>query len=150
MNTDQNRVKWEGFFSIILLPGWEYTQEQDVVNLFKKTHGVGSLQLSFARRHRKGDTNIQEALELTESFITNRNWKIDRENIHQLEIDGCPATEFAFVEPNEESRYWHVWHIVSNTRVVFITYNCENDDANFELNASQTIVQSFQWEHELQ
>jgi hypothetical protein len=138
------RIVWEGWFSLTLPDGWRHSQEDGVITICDEVHGVGAIQVSCVRRSKTAHPVPAEAIELAEMYAQERGWKLSQEEIATYRIDNSPAAEFIFRD--DEPTFWHVWHIVEDKRVAFITYNCSPRDAEKELTARQEIIRSFKWE----
>ena len=139
------RVTWPGWCSLDLSEGWTHEDAPDLVSIFNENDGVGALQLAFARRSHRVVPSADAAATVAMSFAAQRDWTLQEEALRLYTLDGSPCAEFECLCSPGESRYWHVWHILDASRLVFATYICEAGDANIEQSERQAIVSSFQW-----
>jgi len=138
-------VTWSGWCSLEIPEGWANEDRPDVVSIFREQDGVGALQLSFARRARPESPTAEAVKAIAESYAVQRGWHLRDASIRLTTVDGSPCAEFEHVESNDEGAYWHVWHILDSTRLVFVTYVCEPEDARVEQLERNSIVSSLRW-----
>lgn len=138
-------VTWPGWCSLEIPEGWTYEDRLDLVSIFREEDGVGALQLSFARRERPEPPTSDTAIALAQAYAVQRGWRVLDKAMRVIVVDGCPCVEFDHVQANGENTYWQVWHILDHSRLAFVTYVCEPEDARVEQSERHAIVESFRW-----
>ena len=138
-------VAWPGWCSLAIPEGWVHEDRSDIVSIFREDDGVGALQLSFARRTPPEPPTPDAARTIAQSYAAQRGWRLRDEAIGLTTVDGSPCAAFDHVEVNGENTYWQVWHIRDGTRLVFVTYVCEPEEAGVEQSERNAIVASLRW-----
>jgi hypothetical protein len=141
-DTKYERMVWEGWFWIDIPSQWKCSEKDGVVSIFNPK-GVGTIQISFATRRRKGEPAQSEAIELAADFVRQKGWSVNSEQIRIASISNCPSAVFTYEDRN--GIFWQVWHVVGSIRAAFITYNCSKSDVDIEAAERQRIVGSFNW-----
>jgi hypothetical protein len=138
-------VTWSGWCSLEIPEGWVHEDRPDIVSIFREPDGVGALQLSFAKRTRPQPPTPEAAAAIARSFAAQRGWGLRDEAIRLTVVEGAPCAEFDHLESNGEGTYWQVWHLLDSTRLAFVTYVCEPEDASVEQSERNAIVTSLRW-----
>jgi hypothetical protein len=138
------RYLWEGWFSIELPEGWDFTEEDGLVSFFRNDAGaVGVLQISGAWRVLADPGDPKEPIQLACDFARSMGWALSEEQISLCTVGGAPASEFNYEDDGES---WRVWHVLGANRIARITYNSDKGDFEVERSACEAIVNSFRWE----
>ncbi len=146
MNKKRNTIVWEGWCSAEIPEDWIWTQDDDLINIFDESAGVGVLQISLAKRQRSEKPSNEEAVKLSHLFAESQSWEVDARLIRVNRFKDSFMSTMVYCVVGEESTNWRVWHIVEDTRVACITYNSAESDKDIEGDAVDAIVNSFKWE----
>lgn len=137
-------LRWNGLFEIKVPDHWTSSEDGAVVSFFDAKFGVGTIQISFARRKQPGNPSADDAMQLARYYVAQKDWSVNDASIRAYELAEMPASEFSFVDSTTDT-YWCVWHIINPRRVAFVTYNCTAEDQKTEEKERNAIVQSFRW-----
>lgn len=136
----KQKLRWPGFFSTLIPESWEWFEEDGLISIFDP-NGVGALQFSFFKITNSSINKKKIASDLAINFAKNKNWHVDDSNIKHVAYGNFPASllEMNASEDNEVV-HWRVWHLIHNTHVLLVTYNCSVDDIGLEDEKVDTIL----------
>ena len=132
------RVRWDGYLSVLLPPGWDFSEESGVIAIFDPD-GVGATQMSFARARPPATPNAHD---LAKRFAASHGFgTVDPTAVL---VGGLEAAVFEAIERRTRN-YWRVWHACGRGRVATITYTCQDEDRDVERAAVDELVQGIEW-----
>lgn len=129
----QSPSKW---YNLNLPDNWKFNISDDCLHLFNSKDGVGSIEISVYNFPDNQDVNPQIELH---NYVLDKGFSIDYDNII-VEKDGSKIiSKYSF---KEKGRFWRIWVIVQNCKILFVTYNCESNDIFTERDDVEKIVNS--------
>lgn len=117
-------------WKIELLPEWVGEVDEDCSTIYHPD-GVGALQISAFVK----DSEVTE--EDLKGFAKDHIEAGAR--LSPLNAEGFKGFTFAFGVENE---FWQFWYVSAGNVALFITYNCEANDRDYEVEDIRTMVAS--------
>ncbi len=108
---------------------WEIETDENIVSLFNTDNGVGALQFSF---YQVGDIDSIDLKKELFEYLSDKY-----ENITVTLVNSC-----AYSNVTSGNRHWKYWLLKKKKEVIFISYNCNENDRNLEGQIVDNIVKS--------
>lgn len=126
------------YFSIEIQKNWK-TEISDSTFIFYNPKGFGAIQISIYILNKSEKMNIVKQLN---KFIFNKNIK------QKPIIDIISKTDNKIAKTNlvYNGRYWKFMIVKSNKYIAILTYNCNNNDKEEELEIIDDSFSSFKLE----
>ena len=126
-------VSPNNIYEITLTDGYVLEENKNVIAIYNEKHGVGAINITSYQIPDDYDFNIEEELR---DFATSVDNSIDGKTL-QIKRNGCTSSEFMSKE-----RYWRIWVFFRKPQVIFVSYNCNKEEKNNEIDKINEIVQS--------
>lgn len=129
----QSTSKW---YNLSLPDKWKFNLDDECLHLFNPEEGVGSIELSAYSFPDYQDVNPQKELY---DYVLDKGFKIEYDSIIIEKDDVRITAKYSF---KEKGRFWLVWIIVQNSKILFVTYNCDSNDIFMARDEVEKIVKS--------
>ena len=116
--------------------GWTYEESAEGLLLYDPENGVGAVQISaycFPTGHK---VDLKEELH---QFVSRWTVDLSESEVRISKTNGTLTAKCSFLH---EGRVWVIWIMVGGNKVLFVTYNCREDDLNAEIDQVHDIVNS--------
>ena len=129
-------VSPSGWYKLQYPAVWEHDDENDMVAFYEPKHGVGTVQIS-AYSVEKSENASPRTLLL--EYLGQHNIEVVDENIAlKTQCDKIIAQ----CEYISDRRYWAIWVIRKFKKMLFVTYNCNEEEKDIERSDVERLVNS--------
>ena len=124
------KVYLKSDFAIKIPENWVSIGEQEVISVYDPKNGKGALQFSFYTVEDAISLNLVDELQ---DFLKGKNFS----TTPSLKNDTAYLATTA-----ENNKYWRYWLIRRDETIIFVTYNCSNEDIGSDDNFVEEIISS--------
>lgn len=137
-------VNWGKVFSVRMPESWTWEEQNGIVSVYKPD-GAGVLNISLVDRGNSHGGARAISRQLAASWASQRSWDVSEQRIRTFGTEANAISEFEFTEHGDQPAFWHVWHVVGESRAAFVTYTCEPADSELESKERNAIISSLRW-----
>jgi hypothetical protein len=121
----------EADLSFIYPDNWTVLQETNMISVYDSEHGLGALQFSFYQVGNAEGLLLKDELE---EYIIKRHGS----------AEVLKSKDFVFSNYLEGigKRYWKYWLFLKTSILIFVSYNCQEDDIGKEDEIVGNIIHS--------
>jgi hypothetical protein len=121
----------EADLSFIYPDNWTVLQETNIISVFDSEHGLGALQFSFYQVGNAAGLLLKDELE---EYIKKRHGS----------AEVLKSKDFVFSNYLEGigKRYWKYWLFLKTSVLIFVSYNCQEEDIGKEDEIVGNIIHS--------
>lgn len=109
---------------------WEVYQENGVVTIYDPVKGVGALQLSLYGKSK--EVNVLDELK---DYLSDKY-----EDVAVDLLDGRAYSETV----DEDDVYWRYWLFLKKDDIIFMSYNCDEEEKDRETTVIDEIIRSIE------
>ncbi|MGK9123895.1 hypothetical protein M1D52_07230 [Olivibacter sp. SA151] len=109
---------------------WEVYQEEGVATIYESAKGIGALQLSLYRKGKEVDV-----LEELKDYLSDKY-----ENVTVTLLNGKAYSETV----DEDKVYWRYWLFLKRDNIIFVSYNCDEEEKGKETTVVDEIIRSIE------
>lgn len=117
--------------SFVYPDDWTVEQEKNLISVFDNEHGVGALQFSLYQARTLENLRLEDELE---EYVIKRHGS--------AEILKRKDFVFSNYLPGTGKRIWKYWLFSKANYLIFVSYNCEENDIGKEDEEVSNIVHS--------
>ena len=120
--------------SISYPKNWEIEEDNGLISIFDPMNGVGAIQISSYLKDEKSEINKKEELR---EYLRKEYLDLNADEIISKIQEN---NNFVYFEYTINDEFWQYRLFASKDTIVFITYNCEDQDKELEKDKINDII----------